>query len=68
MVLPIDGVSTGIIIGIILVALWSLIWKGIGLYKSAKRGHMIWFVFILIFNINMGILPIIYLLLNRGKD
>lgn len=46
---------------LILVALWDMVWKGIGLWKSARNSQLGWFVAILIFN-TAGILPIIYLL------
>jgi len=49
------------------LAVWELVWKGLALWKSAKNNHSLWFVFILIFN-TAGILPIIYLLLNRTKN
>lgn len=42
----------------------ELILKGISLYKSAKRDHKVWFVALLIVN-SMGILPAIYLLINK---
>lgn len=54
---------------IILIALiiWSLIWKGIALYKSARSGHKVWFIVFLIIN-TLGILEIIYIfLINRNK-
>lgn len=41
--------------------IWSLIWKGIALYKSARNEQKKWFVLLLITN-TLGILPIIYLL------
>ncbi len=40
-------------------AIWELVWKGIGLWKSARNGRKAWFVAILVFN-TVGILPIIY--------
>ena len=43
-----------------LVFLWSLLWKGLALWKSANLGQKIWFIVILIFN-TVGILEIIYL-------
>ncbi len=38
----------------------------LALWRSARRNELIWFVFLLIVN-SIGILPIIYLLLTRGK-
>jgi hypothetical protein len=43
-----------------IVFLWSLLWKGLALWKSANLGQKIWFIVILIFN-TVGILEIIYL-------
>lgn len=41
--------------------LWSLVWKGFGLWKSARAKSIIWFIAILILN-TVGILPLVYLL------
>ncbi|MFA5188405.1 MAG: DUF5652 family protein [Patescibacteria group bacterium] len=46
---------------ILLLVIWSLIWKGIALWKSARNGHKAWFVVMLIVN-TVGILEIIYIL------
>jgi len=40
---------------------WTMVWKGIGAWKSARNGQLIWFVAFFIFN-TLGILPIVYLL------
>ena len=40
--------------------LWSLLWKGLALWNSAKNGQKNWFLVILIVN-TVGILEIIYL-------
>jgi len=42
------------------VVLWSLFWKGVALWHSARRGQPWWFVIVLIVN-TVGILEIIYL-------
>ncbi len=39
---------------------WTIPWKGIALWKSAKKGQKIWFVILLLFN-TLGILDIIYI-------
>ena len=41
------------------VLVWTILWKGIGSWKAARKGHLIWFVAFFIFN-TAGILPIIY--------
>ena len=40
--------------------LWSILWKGIALWKSAKYDQRNWFIVILVLN-TVGILEIIYL-------
>lgn len=47
---------------LILVALlvWSLIWKGMALWKSGRNGDKGWFIAMLILN-TLGILEIIYI-------
>ena len=47
----------------LLVAI-DLILKAITLYKSARRDQKVWFVALLIIS-SMGILPLIYLVLNK---
>lgn len=48
------------------LAVWELVRKAIALYKAWQKRDVVWFVLIFIFN-TCGILPIIYLLLNREK-
>ncbi|MEY4723295.1 MAG: hypothetical protein RLZZ324_808 [Candidatus Parcubacteria bacterium] len=43
-----------------LVLIWSLCWKGLGLWHAAQRKQGWWFAAILVFN-TMGLLEIIYL-------
>lgn len=45
---------------IILIALWTIPWKGIALWKSARLNQKIWFIVILIINL-AGILAILYI-------
>lgn len=47
---------------LILLVIWALFWKIIGLWNAAKRGNKVWFIFILFLN-TAGILEIIYLFL-----
>jgi len=51
---------------IIVLAIWEGVWKLIALWKSARNNHMAWFICIAIIN-TMGILPIIYILLNKKQ-
>lgn len=53
--------------GILLACvIWDIIWKGLALWKSARNNHRAWFISIVIFN-TVGILPIIYLLLQKKE-
>ncbi|OIO81335.1 hypothetical protein AUJ84_01330 [Candidatus Pacearchaeota archaeon CG1_02_32_132] len=47
---------------IVIVLIWSIIWKGLALWKSARKNQSIWFIIILILN-TVGILEILYLFL-----
>ena len=40
--------------------IWSLIWKGVALWKAARNSHTAWYVIMLIVN-TVGILEIIYI-------
>ena len=46
--------------------LWSLIWKGLALWKTGRNNQLVWFIFILVLN-TAGILPIIYLIFFQKK-
>lgn len=46
---------------ILIVALWSIVWKGLALWRAAKLGSKGWFIALMILN-TAGILEIIYLL------
>jgi predicted permease len=52
---------------ILILVVWEAIWKLIALWKSARNNHLVWFILIGILN-TVGILPIIYILINRKKD
>ena len=45
-----------------IVVAWSLFWKGLALWKSARRGSQGWFVALLIIN-TLGIFEILYIFL-----
>ncbi len=50
---------------IILVFIWSLVWKGIALWKSAGRREKWWFIILLVLN-TIGILEIVYIFFLSG--
>lgn len=49
---------------IIALAVFSVVLKAIALWKSARRNQKGWFVSLVILN-TLGLLPVIYLVLNR---
>jgi hypothetical protein len=52
---------------IIILSIWEGVWKGIGMWKSARNNQLAWFICIMIFN-TIGILPIIYILYFQKKQ
>ena len=50
------GISIWILV---VILIWSAIWKLIALWKSAKKGHVAWFIILAIVN-TIGILEILY--------
>ena len=46
--------------------MWDLAWKGLALWRAARRNEPWWFVALLLIN-SVGILPIAYLLV-WGKE
>lgn len=47
---------------LVILVIWTLIWKGLALWKSSRLNQPIWFVILLVIN-TIGILEIIYLTL-----
>lgn len=61
----IDVFSSGFGMGavslsVLALIVWSLVWKGLGLWHAAKRKQSWWFIAMLIIN-TAGILEIVYL-------
>ncbi len=54
---------------ILIIAVWSIAWKGVALWIAAKEEKKWWFVPILVFN-TAGILEIIFIFLfsERGRE
>ncbi len=50
---------------VLILVVWSFVWKGIALWHAARRGDKEWFVALLIFN-TAGILEILYLYVFEG--
>jgi len=51
------SVPHGVIVGAVL---WSLAWKGLALWRSARAGQTVWYVVLLVVN-TLGLLEITYL-------
>lgn len=49
-----------------LLVVWSLIWKGIALWKAARLSSKWWFIILLLVN-TLGILEIIYIFFIAKK-
>lgn len=49
-----------------LLIIWSLVWKGMALWKAARLGKKEWFVALLILN-TLGILEILYIYVFSEK-
>jgi methionyl-tRNA synthetase len=45
---------------LVIAIIWSLIWKGLALWRASKNDQLAWFVCILFIN-TLGILEMIYL-------
>lgn len=60
------NVSPWFFLVFIILVIWSLVWKGFALWKSARNGHSTWFIILLVIN-TIGILEIIYILTHREE-
>lgn len=50
---------------LLVLSVWSLFWKGLALWHSARRGEYWWFLAMLVLN-TVGILEIVYLFAFSG--
>ncbi|QRX63434.1 hypothetical protein JS578_11290 [Dysgonomonadaceae bacterium zrk40] len=55
-----------LIILIVILSLFDSVLKLIALWRAARNNHLVWFICLAIFN-TVGILPIVYLVLNKNK-
>jgi len=51
---------------ILLIALWTLPWKGVALWRAARNSHKYWFIALLVLN-TVAILEIIYIFFFSKK-
>ncbi len=47
---------------LIILIIWTILWKALALWKSARLNQLIWFVLLLLIN-TLGLLEILYLFL-----
>ena len=47
-------------LGIFILIVWEAFWKGVALWKSAKKGDFVWFIAIFLINF-FGLIPLFYL-------
>lgn len=52
---------------LLILFVWSLAWKGMALWKSARRENKYWFVALLVIN-TVGILEILYIYIFSKKE
>ncbi len=48
------------------LAIWSIAWKGVALWKSARNNSIPWFVVLLVINL-FGLLEILYIFIFSKK-
>lgn len=58
---PLASMPTSWMPFIAVISVWSLIWKGFGLWKAGRNNQLWWFIAMLVLN-TAGVLPIVYLL------
>ena len=46
---------------LLLLVAWEMLWKGLAMWKSARRDQPLWFIALFVLN-TAGLLPIIYIL------
>lgn len=47
--------------------IWSLVWKGLALWKASQRKEKIWFIVFLILN-TLGLLEVLYLFVFSKEE
>ncbi|MEW6026704.1 MAG: DUF5652 family protein [Planctomycetota bacterium] len=56
-----------LIVAIIILVIWSAVWKGIALWKCGRNNQLGWFIVLFLIN-TAGILEIVYLLWFQRKQ
>jgi len=50
----------------VFITVWSIVWKGLALWRSARKEHKYWFIALLVIN-TLGLLEILYLFVFSKK-
>lgn len=62
------GISpTAILLILLIILIWSAVWKLLAMWKAAKKDSWIWFVAFALLN-TVGILPILYIYVLSEVD
>ena len=51
---------------VLIVVVWDMVWKGLGMWKAGRHNQLGWFVAMFVLN-TLGILPILYILFFQKK-
>lgn len=66
-VMGFSNMPTGLLTLFVLLSIWSLVWKGIALWKAARNNSKPWFIALLVVN-TIGILEIVYIFFLSNKN
>lgn len=56
-----------LVLPLVLAVIWTIPWKGVALWKAARRGQKVWFILMLILN-SLAILEILYIFVFSKRD
>lgn len=62
-----DAQYTSWLLLLIPLMIWSMVWKGLALWRAARRGDTAWFVIMLMVN-TVGIVEIVYYFFIAKSD
>ena len=62
-----DSIDKNLLLAIILAAAWTIPWKGVALWRAARRGEKIWFIVMLVVN-TQAILEILYIFVFSKRE
>jgi hypothetical protein len=65
--LDLGAMSAGTVVVFVILIVWSIIWKGLALWRAARRYDTAWFIVFMFLN-TVGILEIIYYFLIAKSD